>query len=258
MIPWTIKKQLIYLLVLLFIIFAVVIFIIFKVTSPTCFDGRRNQGEEGIDCGGPCAKQCLGEIKEMIVLWTKFFEISKGKYDVLALVENPNLFLAQPSVKYQFKLYDKNNVLVAIKEGETFINSVEAFPVFETNIDAGSRIPSRAFIEFEKNLNWEIVKKEKPQLIVSKKQFFNSPPFPRLNATIDNKSVAAVDNIYAVAILYDKNKNATAVSATKIDIIQGGASQEIVFTWPQPFPEEPSLIEIFLRTDLSKANAKNL
>jgi hypothetical protein len=218
--------------------------------APTCFDNKQNQGEEGIDCGGPCKKQCLGEIKEPLVLWTKFFKIGQEKYDAIALIENPNLFLGLPSVKYQFKLYDKDNALIVSKDGETFINPGETFPIFETNIAAGQRVPQRAFIELEKNLKWERIEKEKPQLVVSKKQFSNLPPFPRLDAVIDNKSISSLDNIFSVAILYDKEKNAMAVSATKIDNLQGGASGNISFTWPQPFSEEPSLIEIFLRTSL--------
>ncbi len=247
-ISWIARKQITYFLIFVIVVLVAGFFIWQSATKPTCFDGKQNQGEEGVDCGGPCKNPCLGEVKEPLVLWTKFFEISQGKYDTIALIENPNLFLGLSSVKYQFKLYNKDNVLIAFRDGETFINPGETFPIFETNIDTGRRVPSRAFIELEKNLNWERTGKEKPQLVVSKKQFSNLPPFPRLDATINNKSISSVDNIFAVAILYNKDKNAIAVSATKIDSIQGGASWDISFTWPQPFSEEPSSIEIFLRT----------
>ncbi len=249
-ISWTVKKQLTFFALFLLAISIVIVIILTKLATPTCFDNKQNQEEEGVDCGGPCKNQCLGEVKETLVLWTKFFEISKGKYDTIAFIENPNLFLGLPSVKYQFKLYDKDNVLIAIRDGETFINPRETFPIFETNIDTGQRVLSRAFVEFEKNINWERTEKEKPQLVVSKKQFSNLLPFPRLDATINNKSISSVDNIFAVTILYNKDKNAIAVSATKIDSIQGGASRDISFTWSQPFSEEPSSIEIFLRTSL--------
>lgn len=249
-ISWTVKKQLTFFALFLLAISLVIVIVLTKLATPTCFDNKQNQGEEGVDCGGPCKNQCLGEVKEILVLWTKFFEISQGKYDTIALIENPNLFLGLSFVKYWFKLYDKDNVLIAIRDGETFINPGETFPIFETNIDTGQRVLSRAFIEIEKNLNWERTGKEKPQLVVSKKQFSSQPPFPRLNAAINNKSIFSVDNIFAVAILYDKDKNAMAVSATKIDNLQGGASRDISFTWSQPFSEEPSSIEIFLRTSL--------
>ena len=248
-IPWTAKRQITYFLIFVIIIFAAAYFIWKGVSKPTCFDGRRNQSEEGIDCGGPCLKKCLGEVKELIVLWSRFFETSKGKYDVAVLVKNPNLFLSISSLKYQFKIYDKDNILIAVKEGETFITPGETFPIFETNVDVGLRTPGQVFIEFEKSPQWERNEKEKPSLVVSKKQFFNEPPFPRLAVTLENKSVLPVYNIFIAAILYDKDKNVQGVSVTKIDAISGESSEEIVFTWPQIFSEELSP-DILFRTSL--------
>lgn len=252
-IPWTAKKQMTFLAIFLLVIVIVIAIVFTKVTAPTCFDAKQNQKEEGIDCGGPCPNKCLGEIKEPIVFWSKVFKIREGRYDAVSLVQNPNIFLFVPSVKYQFKFYDKNNILIAVREGKTFLNSGETFPIFETNINVGSRLPERVFIEIEKNIQWERLDKEreKPQLVVSRKEFLNIEPFPRLFVTIANKSIFNVDNVSAAAILYDKDKNAKGVSVTKIDFIPAGESYGAVFTWPSPFSEPPALSEIFLRTELN-------
>lgn len=249
---WAAKRQLI--LFLIFFAFAAgVIFLIYlKLTAPTCADGRQNQSEEGTDCGGQCEKECLGEIKNLNVVWSKGFEISKGKYDAVALVENLNLYLAVSKIKYQLKVYDKDNILIGIRGGETFINPGETFPIFETNINVGERIPEKFFIEFENALNWTIVRKEKPSLVVSSKKFSNTLPFPRLDLTVENKSIFTVENVSAVAILYDKDKNAKAASATKIDKISASDSKNISFTWPQVFMEESFASEAFFRTNLNK------
>lgn len=249
-IPWTIKKQISYLAVIVIIVVMVIVIIIAKIIAPTCSDGKQNQEEQGIDCGGPCPKQCLGEVKDLIILWNKFFDIGQGKYDVVALIENPNLFLALPSFKYRFKLYDKNNIMITSTEDETFINPGETYPIFETGITIGNRTPQKAFIELEENPQWELFEKNEQQLVVSKKQFFNILPFPRLIVSVSNKSTAEIKNIYTAAILYDKDKNAIGASASKIESILGDASQDIVFTWPKPLPEDPSLIEVFFRTNL--------
>lgn len=249
-IPWTAKRQLLYLGIFLIIVFIIAFFIWANATKPTCFDNKQNQKEEGIDCGGPCEKKCLGEIRNLIVLWSKFFDISENKYDAVALVKNPNAFLALPSLKYQFKFYDKNNILIAIKEGETFITPAETFPIFETNIDTSSRIPSRVFIEFEENLKWERREKEKLSLVVSQKEFFNEPPFPRLVINLENKSIAPVEDIFLAAVLYDEDKNAQGASVTKVDSISSQSSQKVVFTWPELFSEKPASIEVFFRVGL--------
>jgi hypothetical protein len=249
-IPWTAKRQIIYFFIFAFVVSIIVFFIWSGITKPTCFDNKQNQSEEEVDCGGPCKKECLGDVKELIVLWSRFFETSKEKYDVAALVKNPNLFLSVSSLKYQFKIYDKDNILIAVKEGETFITPGETFPIFETNVDVGLRTPGQAFIEFEKSPQWERTEKEKSSLVVSKKQFFNEPPFPRLIITLENKSVSVINNISVATAIYDKDKNAKGVSLTAVDSIAGESSQEIVFTWPRLFDEEPSSIEIFFRTGL--------
>lgn len=249
---WTVKKQIFYFTIVLLVFLLALFFVYLRITAPTCSDGRQNQGEVGIDCGGPCEKECLGEIKDLIVLWNKVFKIGKGSYDAVILVENPNPFLSLPSVKYQLKVYDNNNILITVRAGETFINPGETFPIFETNIDTGERLPAKIFIEFEKNLKWERLVKERPSFVISKKQFSNNIPFPKLTVRVENKTMLEIKNIYAAAVLYDKDKNAKAASVTKIDSIKKDSSKEVSFTWPNVFSEEPVLSEIFLRTDLNK------
>lgn len=250
-ISWTTKKQFAYFVVFLLAVAGIFYFFWFKVTAPTCFDNKQNQGEDEIDCGGPCKRQCLGEIKDIIVLWSKVVALGGGKYEAVALVKNPNLFLALPSLKYQFKFYDENNLLVAARDGETFVNPGEDFVIFDTGIDSGKRVPKRAFVEFEENLRWERLEKEKNQIVVSKKEFVNTP-FPRLSVVLENMAVSAVRDIYAIAVLYDGDENVKAVSSTLVDFISGGGSENMIFTWPESFVQEPYSSEVFFRTNLTR------
>lgn len=245
--PWTAKKQLIYLSIFVLVVLGMTYFIWKSSHPPTCFDNKQNQGETDIDCGGPC-KACLGEIRNLIIVWSKVFELKEGVYEAGALVDNPNLFAGLPSLKYNLKIYDENNVLLTIKEGETFMNPDDRFLVLEGDIDT-ERVPNKAFIEIEEKLNWERIEKEKPQIIVSGKQFSNEPN-PRLIVKIDNKSIFPVKDILAAVILYDENKNAIAVSTSKVDLIKPNGNTEIVFTWPESFEVEPASSDILLRTDL--------
>ena len=247
-IPWTAKRQLTYLGFLALIVTIALFFVWRSVTAPTCFDGKQNQDEEGVDCGGSCAP-CLGEINDLITIWSKPFELENGRYDAAALVENPNLSLSLPFFKYKFKLYDANNILIALREGESFFNPGEQYVIFETDIDTGKRIPKKAFVEFQTNLDWKKLEKEDLTLIISKKGFVNEP-YPRLSIEIENKSLFPVKDVRSAAVLYDENKNAVAVSTTVIDSIGGESLHPVVFMWPQSFEEQPSSSEIFLRTGL--------
>lgn len=244
-ISWAAKKQLTYFLIFLIIIIGAAVGFWLKITAPSCTDGKQNQEEKGIDCGGSCVKECLGEIKDLAVLWSKPLQVVGSNYDAVALVENRNLFLSARSVKYQFKFYDDRNILIASREGEIFVNPGQKFAIFENNIDVGSRNPAKAFLEFEKNINWEIYKGENLGLVVTKKEYQDDLR-PSISATLENKTLADIKGIYAVAIIYADDGNAIAASATKIGGIKGKASADIFFTWPEYFEEEYSRDEIYL------------
>lgn len=244
-ISWTVKKQLAYLGVFLIVVIITVSFFVLKIIAPTCFDGKQNQDEGGVDCGGVCSQECLGVIKDLTVLWSKPLKISESRYDVVALAENRNLFLSAKSVKYQFKFYDDRNILIATREGEIFVNPGKKFAIFESNIDVGARKPARVFLEFQKDIKWEIYKDENLGLIVSKKEYKDKPR-PVISATLENKTQANIKGVYAVAVVYDKEGNAIASSATKIKEINRDSSAELFFTWSENFDGEYFRDEIFL------------
>lgn len=248
-IPWTMKRQALYFSFVLLIIFGLGVFVWLNISAPTCSDNKQNQGEDGIDCGEPCGKECLREIKEPIVLWSQALKVGEGVYDAAAVAVNQNLFLSAPSAKYQFKLYDKNNVLIATKEGETLITSGRKFAIFESGIDTGRRAPHRTFLELEKNIKWQRHKGEATGLIVVKKEYIDFP-YPTLSVVVSNESINVAENIHAVAVIYDKDGNARAASAAKIESIKADSSQEIFFTWPTPLGDQAFSNEIFLNVEL--------
>jgi len=245
LISWTAKKQLTYFSVFFFVVVAVVTFFVLKIVAPTCFDGKQNQDEKAVDCGGVCSQECLGVIKDLTVLWSKPLNISASKYDVVALVENRNLFLSAKSVKYQFKLYDDRNILIATKDGEVFVNPGQKFAVFENNIDTGARKPAKSFLEFQKDIKWEVYKEENLGLVIVDKEYKNDPR-PSIYATLENKTLANIQGVYAVAIIYGEDGNAIASSATKIKEIKKESSVGLFFTWPEKFDKEYSRDEIYL------------
>ncbi|MEK9183804.1 MAG: hypothetical protein AAB890_01905, partial [Patescibacteria group bacterium] len=122
------------------------------------------------------------------------------------------------------------------------------FAIFESNIDTGRRVPHRTFLELEKDIKWRRHKGETPGLIVVKKEYSDSPR-PTLSATLANKSIDFVENIHAVAIIYDKNGNASAASITEVESIKAGSSQEMFFTWPAPLGDQAFSNEIFLSVE---------
>jgi hypothetical protein len=247
---WRARKKLTYFLAPLFFIAGVILLVLYLGSAEaTCYDGKQNQGEEGIDCGGPC-QPCVVNPKELVALWTRVLSTDKeGVYEAASLIKNPNLFYGLSLFKYTFKLYDSNNILVAVKEGQTYLNPNEKFVVFATDIDTGQRKPVRAFVEIEPVSEWEYVEVGKKPLLVSSKNFINIP-FPRLEAKLFNESLFFLKDISAVGVLYDDRGNAIGVSSTKVDSVAPESTANFAFTWPSPFSQSPVSTEIFVRVNL--------
>jgi hypothetical protein len=223
-----------------------VFYFIYKPT-PTCFDGLKNQGEEGIDCGGPCARVCHHTALPLKIYWTRTFKLADGQYDVAALVENENQSLGVKKITYTFRLFDVDNVELVKREGETFVNPGEKFIIFESNIKSDLAYSAvKAFLEIEEYPIWEKISSV-PRIISIERISFLNEPYPILRLKVKNDSFDNYKEIKINTILSDINQNAFAASSTFVDSLLAGESQEIFMTWPDSFIIEPSYIDNYWR-----------
>lgn len=250
MTAWATRRKSLYLfgaIAVLLVVFSLPVYYYFA-QEPTCIDGKQNGMEEGIDCGGQCQRLCQENIKSPIVHWSRSFYVAKGVYDIVALVENPNFESGVREVLYRFKLYDDRNILVGERVGKTFIGSNEQFAVFEGGIRTGERVPKYVFFEFISELEWlHIDVPESDSLSIKGQKLEYISEKPRLSAFIVNNTLDTIKDIEVVAVLYDVNDNAIAVSATTVDMLTGGENKPLAFTWREPFEVLPVRIEIIPR-----------
>lgn len=249
--PWAIQRKIIYLgiALVLFLILVILPVVYFLYQAPTCFDGKKNGRETGVDCGGECQLLCSFEGIAPIVLWSRAFKVTDGVYSVVAYIQNPNIN-SETSASYVFKLYDANNALIATKENIAFIPKNKILAVFEPNIGTQSKIPARVTFEFTEKLMWQKTSRLPANLVVTQKSISGETDRPRVDAVVENQSAETIGRIETVAIVYDDNQNAIAASRTFIDKMDGNESVNIVFTWLLPFATEktrPSVVEIFPR-----------
>ena len=250
---WATKRQATYLGIVLLIMFTAialpVYFYIIKKPA-TCFDGIQNQNEEGIDCGGVCAKVCSNASQAPLVHWQQFFKVAKGVYSAVAQVENPNINVYAKSVPYRFRMFDENNVMIAERDGTAFMLPNTIFPIFESAIQTGERVPVRMTFEFlNQTPNWQKKAYQLPQLVIIDQTLASSTAItssssPRVDATIQNQTDFTVSNIEVVAVIYDTNNNAIAASHTIVDQMLARSKANVVFTWPTAFGVTVSKIEL--------------
>ncbi|OGZ02150.1 MAG: hypothetical protein A3G64_00460 [Candidatus Liptonbacteria bacterium RIFCSPLOWO2_12_FULL_60_15] len=86
----------------------------------SCFDGRQNQGEEGVDCGGPC-ESC--EIRKLMPLTAGSVKVlfAGANATLFAEVRNQNFTFGAASLTYAFEVKDGAGRVVKVVSGESFV-----------------------------------------------------------------------------------------------------------------------------------------
>lgn len=240
---WASHRQSQYLLGLFgFLAFVALIIFLPILTKPaTCTDGKRNGGETGVDCGGACERICAADVADPQVLWSRAFLVSNSTYNLVAFMENSNPSAGIRAVSYEFRIYDTNNLLIGRRSGTTFVPPNQQFAVFEPRFDAGkSEIRSVTF-EFTSPFVWV---KKSPTLQtlpyrVDNVIYGTDSAAPSLTARMTNDSPYDLPAFDVVTILYDAKHIAINVSKTHKDGLDSNSTTPLLFTWPQPFGQDP-------------------
>jgi len=245
---WVLKRRLIGIgIVTVLGLTAFVFAVITQIPEPTCTDGLQNGEEGGVDCGGACEVQCLGEIPTQPKrLWQRYFLVRPGVYDVGAMIENTNLFIGARDFSYKMKLYDSENVLLAEREGRTFLLPKDRTFIFEPNMVPGPRIPARVDFSFEP-ITWERLdsKRQFEMQVVS--QSFETDPHPLVKVNLQNASLFEEKRIEVSVVLEGADGNAFAAARTYLENFAPGSQRTVSFAWPTSHYPRPARIDILYR-----------
>ncbi len=248
MASWAARNKFIYssiAFVFISLVVGVPVFLFFY-KAPTCTDGRKNQNESGVDCGGSCPRLCPADFSPVAYVWERYQKIAPGLYSVLAYVENPNISVEASNVPYSFSLYDRDGTVITTRSGKTSIPAGKRFAIFESALAVKERVPVKATFEFTALPQW--VRAEGQTLArVESSTIFNEGTFPRVEASIKNIGRSILRNLEAVAIVYNSEGNAIAFSRTTIDQVSPDDVEDIAFTWQEKFSSEQVRVDILVR-----------
>lgn len=248
------RKRRIVATILLIFFFAVagVVYTLFFSQDPNCFDGKHNGLESGTDCGGACDLVCPDDVRGMVVWWQRSFKVSRGVYNAVAYFENQNLQSGVQAVDYEFKLYNRDNELIGEPVvGTTFIEPNKRSAVFESGIETGDEEVYTTYFSVSPNQRWERTNRDFTYGLFQIKDpvLVNENVAPKLSADIENRSLYNFIDVPVVAILYDEEDNAVAVSQTYVDVINQSKTEKAYFSWPEPFGKDISFIEVIPRVN---------
>ncbi|PIR89244.1 MAG: hypothetical protein COU07_02155 [Candidatus Harrisonbacteria bacterium CG10_big_fil_rev_8_21_14_0_10_40_38] len=127
-------KQFIY-GVLYLSIFAAIIYYIYGYffSFGTCFDNRRNQGEEQVDCGGPCVSCEIANLKPIEALPVKL--VGSGNFTSALLgFKNPNTSFGASNFRYHVTFFDNTDTVVSDVVRDSFIYPGDIKTVVEAGV----------------------------------------------------------------------------------------------------------------------------
>ncbi len=215
---------------------------------PSCFDGKQNQGEFGVDCGGGCALLCPYESRDPLITFQRLYEANPGVYTALAMIENPNQGVFAREISYVFKIYDVDNILLFEINGRTFIPPGQEFPVFASPVLTGNRIAAKETFAITSVIPWEKGEWLEPRISISNVTNGVVGTGQRVTAEIVNHEVYPLRDLQVVAVVYDAEGNARQASATVAGYISPEGSARVTFTWGRPFNFDVSKVDIIPRT----------
>ncbi len=245
--------------------FGIIAFIIIhKATAvaPTCFDHKQNEGELGVDCGGPCNNYCSYQLADPTVEWVRVFPVTPGIVDAVAYVKDTYPVAASQKVNYEFKLYDANSTLIADRTGSTFIGPAGNTAIVETLIPIGNATVSIARFSFADPIQWQKISPNFLQVVINTDQssvetFQDGTALiagqpqqvnTRLTAVLQNQSRYNFFNTDVVALFYDKAGNVITASKVLVPNVPALQSTTVYLTWPYPV-NNIARIEIIPRTN---------
>ena len=229
---WSKRRKLLYTSVggvILLVLFFLTYQTVFN-APPSCFDGKQDQDERGVDCGGSiCTLLCQNEARSPVVLWSRPFQTGQQTYTAAAYVQNFNVGAGARRVGYTFQLFDAKNSLVIEQQGMLDIPPVQTVPVVLPNINVGFREPTKAIFAFTQEPVWQ-KQPQLPTLRVTNQ--FLSGDASTLSASIKNDSPNDAKNVTITAVLFDGDGVARGASKSLLPVVPRRGSEDVTFTWP--------------------------
>jgi len=248
--------------VIIAIIFGIILILIgylFHLLSkpaPTCFDGIKNQGEEEIDCGGPCPPCEIKRLSPIKIYWSKFvYTQGQFYYDLVTKIENPNPKYGTGNLPYEFKLFNQKGEEVANYEGSTYILPSQTKYVIKTKLFSPEKAKK---IEFKiKDFQWQQLKKDfkKPYLLIRNKKYYSENienAFSQASGVVYNDSEFDFDQVKINIILFDKNGRIVGLNQTDMQTLLSKENRYFVTKWFYKIPEEVSSMEVEPETNIFK------
>lgn len=227
-------------------------------TEATCLDGIKNQGEEGIDCGGLCPNICLESLMDMRVLESELIKIEENDYDFIAKINNPNLIHGAGEARYRVELKDGFGNVVKTINGKFHILPRQTRYIFispiQTDTDVTDVEMTITSFDWQQLTDFSV---GDIKLTVRRKEYTevnNGTIFGKVEGVVFNDSEFDFDRVEVLVVLYDVSGDVIAAGTTNIRTLLSSRENFYEVSWFRPFAGSVSRIEVQATTNAFENN----
>ena len=220
--------------------------------EPTCQDGLQNQGEVGVDCGGPCSLCEFQTIKNLETQMVKFVPAGNLVYGAVALLQNPNPNYGAGEFGYRFSLYDQNGRALSQKDGRTFVLPNQKKYIIEPKIKTVEKVAS---IDFSFSApDWQKIDNfSGAGLLIRGKRFESQNSelgTAKALGIVKNSSPYDWAQVQINILLFAQSREIIGLGKTQVNSLLSGEEREFIATWFSDFSQPVFDTEMVAETNV--------
>lgn len=224
--------------------------------APTCFDGKQNQDEQGIDCGGVCSNACLETVtgEPLIIREVTALPIGDNTYDVVGKIYNPNNTVGAASFTYTVRLLSSSGVELGQVTATGWVLPQETKNLLVFALPA-TEVPSKATLEIT-DVKWERLSNYdgRPKLGVYNKRYEETGRGGEYGGVasglVTNESGYDYRLVTVKVIARDAEGKPLAINQTDLRTFLVGQQRDFRLPWPQRFSGTIDLIDVEVDADV--------
>lgn len=236
----------VFLLILVVIAFP---FWFFSRPAPTCEDKKLNQGEEEIDCGGPCIPCAIKNLKP--VQAAAELQVLSGATNVIIEFSNPNIFYGPKTFRYTLTLKGASGMTLYEETNEGFLYPAEQNRVIiHANLPVDAELLSGQPEVVVSNENWQLLEDfSQPEALLRETQvaIARGGDDAQVSAVVVNNNPFPLSRVDVSVILHDSRGRTVGLSKTVVRDVP--AFGDRFFKLAVPFEGDeisPNRTEIFV------------
>lgn len=255
------RITIVFIYVFILTLFFVGVFFLFFYQKPSCVDGKLNQNETGIDCGGQCSLYCLADLasQPLVVSDVETLAYTTSSSDALGTVANKNPKAALKSANYTFTLYDQAGKILAEQKGTFSLLPLESRILTALGLEVAQSAVVRTELTIS-NEEWIAFTDftEPPNIRVVNQQFellSGDASFAEVKGLVQNESPYDIRRLSLVVVFRDSKGTPLSINRTTMNTLGPGEERDFRLVWPQSFAGTPERTDVQVHFDMLAEDA---